>query len=242
MKISTGRHRAFTLTELLVVIAIIGALVAITIPTIGAFRSSAHSAACASNMRQISSAVLGYAGDNNGFFPTRKNSSGSTMGLQYVAKDPLAEDKGKLATAENQKDYYLPFLLMDYTNNADIWQCPGNKAGWDASPSGVSYLANNRPDTDPPYFFGKLIGSGVTSGSPETMPKALSQMLARTDASRLWMISDADSINYPLGSLTQAKVQPPHKGKRNYVFFDGHVEARGLKDLPLKGNMGWPVP
>lgn len=244
VRLSIAWKRAFSLTELLVVIGIIGVIAAISIPVMAAFRTSARTAACTSNLRQIASATIQYAGDNNGYLPTRRSASGSTMGLQYVLRDPLAtkKDKSKPETADNQKDYYLSYLLLDYFGDADIWECPANKAGWEASPSGVCYLINNRPETNPPYPFGKLIGSGTSSGDPETMPKTMSRMFTELDASRFWMIADADSINYPLAGFVQNKVEPPHKGKRNFAFFDGHVESRSLNDLPLHGNMGWPVP
>jgi prepilin-type N-terminal cleavage/methylation domain-containing protein/prepilin-type processing-associated H-X9-DG protein len=66
---STGR-RAFTLIELLTVIAIIGILAAIIIPTVGKVRSSATSAKCKSNLRQLAMGVILYAGDNKDRIPT----------------------------------------------------------------------------------------------------------------------------------------------------------------------------
>ena len=66
---SPGR-RAFTLIELLTVIAIIGILAAIIIPTVGKVRSSATSATCKSNLRQLAMGVILYAGDNKDRIPT----------------------------------------------------------------------------------------------------------------------------------------------------------------------------
>ncbi|AHF91352.1 prepilin-type N-terminal cleavage/methylation domain-containing protein [Opitutaceae bacterium TAV1] len=59
----------FTLVELLTVIAIIGILAAILIPTVGKVRATAHAAACLSNMRQLSLALLVYSEGNRGVFP-----------------------------------------------------------------------------------------------------------------------------------------------------------------------------
>src|SRR5207244_2719105 len=63
------RKRAFTLVELLVVIAIISGLIAILLPALIKAREAANRSVCASNLRQIGTSMLIYAGDNHGSFP-----------------------------------------------------------------------------------------------------------------------------------------------------------------------------
>ena len=63
------RESAFTLIELLTVIAIIGILAAILIPVVGSVRESARSSQCISNLRQIHTAFILYADDNEGRLP-----------------------------------------------------------------------------------------------------------------------------------------------------------------------------
>lgn len=66
---SPVRVRGFTLLELLVVVAVIGVLVGVLLPALRSARASARGVVCASNLRQISQASLGYAQDNDGLSP-----------------------------------------------------------------------------------------------------------------------------------------------------------------------------
>jgi len=61
----------FTLIELLVVIAIIAILAALLLPTLKNAQDIGRSATCASNLKQVSSAVWLYADDYNCYAPTQ---------------------------------------------------------------------------------------------------------------------------------------------------------------------------
>lgn len=72
----------FTLVELLVVIGIIGVLTAILLPALNKVILAAHTAACLSNVRQISLAIQMYASDNRGGLPRFAASQSQTTFAQ----------------------------------------------------------------------------------------------------------------------------------------------------------------
>lgn len=77
---SKRRDRGFTLIELLVVIAIIAILAAILFPVFANSKEAARKARCVSNLKQIGSALLGYAGDYDNHFVSRFSQLGAEGG------------------------------------------------------------------------------------------------------------------------------------------------------------------
>jgi prepilin-type N-terminal cleavage/methylation domain-containing protein/prepilin-type processing-associated H-X9-DG protein len=68
-RLINARRKAFTLVELLVVIGIIAVLISILLPTLSKVRRQANTLQCASNMRQVATALIMYINDNKGKHP-----------------------------------------------------------------------------------------------------------------------------------------------------------------------------
>ncbi|MEM1011041.1 MAG: type II secretion system protein [Planctomycetota bacterium] len=73
--VSSRSRCGFTLVELLVVIGIIALLISILLPTLGRAQDAARTTKCLSNMRQVATAVIGYASENDSALPYQVNAT-----------------------------------------------------------------------------------------------------------------------------------------------------------------------
>ena len=100
MRTTQYQHRGFTLIELLVVIAIIAILAAILFPVFAKAREKARETTCTSNQRQIATAILMFAQDNNERMPAATDWVG---GFSLPAKVWVCPDA--VATSGNTYGY-----------------------------------------------------------------------------------------------------------------------------------------
>jgi prepilin-type N-terminal cleavage/methylation domain-containing protein len=92
------RRTAFSLIELLVVVAVISILCALLLPAIVRAKNQAHTASCASRLRQIGVGLTLYASDG-GFYPVMdyRDPGGRWLQLHHLVRIDLSLYDGQAA-------------------------------------------------------------------------------------------------------------------------------------------------
>lgn len=224
------RVSAFTLIELLTVIAIIGVLAAILIPTVGAVRTQAKQARCASNLRQIGVAIAAYADAHRGAFP--ETSHGAVANLEevswiYTLKPYLGNvDEVRLCPLDPKRDERLrlrlsSFVLNDYLDAKTYYDPFGQ-------PSGMVPRLNTlrEPARTPAVFVGAdTLALDVSSDHIHA---------------REWVgnwtqvVADIAPDRFRSGAATPAHTD----GRAPFLYADGHVAVIHAAELRRRIDAG----
>ncbi|HEU4754760.1 MAG TPA: DUF1559 domain-containing protein, partial [Armatimonadota bacterium] len=209
--------RGFTLIELLVVIAIIAILAAILFPVFARAREAARQTACASNLRQLGTALNMYAQDYEGGYPLHYTlpPSFASGGYWFGAVNAGVVDK-------NQG------LLYPYLRNHQIQLCPSFSGlfAYQGATGGYGYN----------WIY---LASNAAAGRFGDYTVYEAQITRPSDC-----IAFGDTANYRTfptpGVYETFSIAPPssslgfgdfpnahfrHNGSCNAVFVDGHVKA-----------------
>lgn len=207
--------RAFTLIELLVTIVIVVILAALILPTLGSMRQASQRAACASNLRQIGAAMLGYAIENGNTLPGPlysgcKNTYESNHLGNIVDSPTYGSLIAKLAP-------YLDLIppAPSQTLRSEVFTCPA----W------LDTVAN--PKGTPYRVVWEIELGENTKVQPFGYPRTSEPIKidhipspARTPA-----LYDLDQAVAGGGTNLNIPPKPVHGSTRNTLFFDGHVKA-----------------
>lgn len=193
--------KAFTLIELLVVIAIIAMLAALLLPSLNKAREKARRTGCANNLRQIAVAMLAYADDHNGFFPTCYQACPPT-GSNYTPPCLV----GEVGSIQGFAQFARLMIKRGYLTTTRIFICPSDRQDGlgevvEPAPSWNTIVWRNNS-----YFY-------------------VSKISLRYGRNIYLLLADETWQNESLGVTPDADPIDNHGTEgRNVAFTDGHVE------------------
>ena len=224
-------NSGFTLTELLMVMAVVGIIAALLIVVTNKVLTHVRTVGCASNLRQVHTAVQLYANDHDGRLPSP---CGMGQGPRYYY------------TSQNTT-FNLACLLRDYLPAArrepeagvnrwfnPIFACPGWIAdGGQNLPNpgsslSTSYILNLNPWPSWPGA-NKFYPFGSTNDAQDGGVTHKIVELNRFPLDRTWMMVDADNT-FARDALRWSGWShwleiSVHGEYHNVLFYDGHVEG-----------------
>jgi prepilin-type processing-associated H-X9-DG protein/prepilin-type N-terminal cleavage/methylation domain-containing protein len=205
------KRKAFTLVELLVVIGIINVLIAMLLHALNKAREAANTVACASNLKQIGNTFFMYAQDNHGAI--------------VPALSPAPQYWNGIVSGRIWPEFICRFGPYSATPNyglvPDSFRCPAIQEGDPLRVKKREYAVNawicGTASTADLYDIHKFVR--LTAPSQEVM------LVMDNGLSTKYSIPYSVWIGFP------------HNNLCNVLYADGHVSARGKKELVVTNSL-----
>lgn len=187
----------FTLIELLVSIGVIAILASLLIPAVAGAKGKAEVATCSQNLRQIGTAVISFAGDNQGFCP---------IAGDVVPRGSTDSTTGKAGWTE-QLDTYIG-------EDTKVYRCPNSAR---VLPKNATYG----------YFLGAraayVENHAFAALNLNKLNAPTKYILGGDIAVDTFAVNDADKDDYTTNPAFPGGKIPIHDGRVNLLFADGSV-------------------
>ena len=221
----SGRS-GFTLIELLVVIAIIAILAAILFPVFAQAREAARKSQCASNLKQLSLAIMQYTQDYDemypmgyyGFSASGTSLSWATVTQPYIKNSGVFKCPSAPLVTGNTPGVTFP---VTYAYNYYI--------GGNNNPSG-GIMTASLPQVNKPADTVLVADSGTTPVA-NVDPTQWALKLHSTNKHTAWLLVHAGSST--IGFVDYGAPAARHAGISNVVWADGHVKAMKVEKFYL---------
>lgn len=227
-------HTASTLIELLVVIAVIAILAAMLLPALSRAKSTAQSAACLNNLKQLTYGWLMYIQDNDDTLPPNL-----TQRDQFSLVAPRGSWVAGNVKLDTTTSNIQACVLFPLVGSTAVYRCPADRSTVDQRPDlprtrsyAMEHFLNMRANT----------GSALddANDSPFNLKKYARVANGNPGPSRLFVFIDEHPIciddgifgipspwAFPSVNTKRSWVEFPaerHSGGNNLSFADGHVE------------------
>ena len=222
---SRVKIRIFTLIELLVVIAIIAILAAMLMPALSKARESARRTQCASQYKQIGTALGMYMNDYADYLP------GPSYGKPYSPASSYKPGNNFVYALDSL--YIRNYNGMTASNPhataaaAPLWHCPSN---------GVKVLEISGSRIGKLHQFSSSISAyEQLFGIPDVSdPKKFGMMKFPVSHSRIPLYAELNEKTEG-GNVLAA----PHNGAFNVIYGDLHVASRTDREMMRADQKGW---
>lgn len=224
------RKYGFTLIELLVVIAVVALLLGILMPTLNLVKSKARGVVCQGAVRDLLTAYILYAGDNDGDLVSGDTSNEVKQGVSSTycwVKPPQFEDSTVLPDAQRptlaeEVRGITKGHLYPYVRTLKVYHC-------DAARETLLY-GGFRSYSIPGLMNGESSKPAIKAGRPELVATKLTQI--KRPETKLVFLEDTDTRGWNMGSWVmdpsgRAWVDPFaiwHGDCSSLGFADGHTE------------------